>query len=126
MLGARNFESKEDELDDMDDLFGSKKVTKEGRRTKRYLKKLEGKGDYESDESDENPYATEAQSPRKLKANQYRKKRIRKLNRYQRRMRKPSLKPPAQQARNHRPPPPMLSNLANLLQHPVYPPAHPA
>lgn len=59
MLGARNFESKEDELDDMDDLFGSKKVTKEGRRTKRYLKKLEGKGDYESDDEDENPYATE-------------------------------------------------------------------
>lgn len=62
MRGARNFESKEDELDediDLDDLFEKKKVTKEGKRTKRYLKKLEGKGDYETDEDEENPYASE-------------------------------------------------------------------
>jgi len=69
MLSARNFESKEDELEDMDDLFGTKKVTKEGRRTKRYLKKLEGKGDYESDDEDENPYATEVRSSFKSTAN---------------------------------------------------------
>jgi len=63
MLGARNFESKEDEIDediDLDDLFESKKVTKEGKRTKRYLKKLEGKGDYDTDEEEENPYVSEA------------------------------------------------------------------
>lgn len=69
MLSARNFESKEDELEDMDDLFRTKKVTKEGRRTKRYLKKLEGKGDYESEDEDENPYATEVGSPSKSPAN---------------------------------------------------------
>jgi transcription initiation factor TFIIF subunit alpha len=65
-LGARNFESKEEELDediDLDDLFGtSKKVTKEGKRTKRYLKKLEGKADYDTDEEEENPYATEEET----------------------------------------------------------------
>lgn len=62
MRGARNFESKEDEMDedlDIENLFGAKKVTKEGKRTKRYLKKLEGKGDYETDEDEENPYASE-------------------------------------------------------------------
>jgi transcription initiation factor TFIIF subunit alpha len=62
MRGARNFESKEDEIDediDLDDLFEAKKVTKEGKKTKRYLKKLEGKGDYETDEEEENPYASE-------------------------------------------------------------------
>ena len=66
MRGARNFESKEDEIDediDLGDLFEAKKVTKEGKRTKRYLKKLEGKGDYETDEEAENPYASEAQTP---------------------------------------------------------------
>ena len=54
--------SQEDEIDediDLDDLFESKKVTKEGKRTKRYLKKLEGKGDYETDEEEENPYVSE-------------------------------------------------------------------
>jgi len=64
-MGARNFESKEEELEediDLDDLFGNKKVTKEGKRTKRYLKKLEGKGDYDSDEDQENPYATEEET----------------------------------------------------------------
>jgi transcription initiation factor TFIIF subunit alpha len=62
MRGARNFESKEDEIDEdinLDDLFEAKKVTKEGKRTKRYLKKLEGQRDYESDEEEENPYASE-------------------------------------------------------------------
>jgi transcription initiation factor TFIIF subunit alpha len=62
MRGARNFESKEDEIEedvDLDDLFEAKKVTKEGKRTKRYLKKLEGKGDYDTDEEEENPYASE-------------------------------------------------------------------
>ena len=62
MRGARNFESKEDEIDediDLDDLFETKKVTKEGKRTKRYLKKLEGKGDDDTDEEEENPYVSE-------------------------------------------------------------------
>jgi len=60
-LGARNFESKEDEIEDIDvdGLFEGKKVTKEGKRTKRFLSKLEGKGDYDSDEEEENPYASE-------------------------------------------------------------------
>ena len=64
-LSARNFESKEDEVDeDIDiDLFGVKKVTKEGKKTKRYLKKLEGKGDYDTDEEQENPYASEVTIP---------------------------------------------------------------
>ena len=66
MLGARNFESKEDEMEediDLDDLFEAKKVTKEGKRTKRYLKKLEGKGDYDTDDEVENPYASEVEPP---------------------------------------------------------------
>jgi len=65
MRGARNFESKEDEIDEdinLDDLFEAKKVTKEGKRTKRYLTKLEGQRDYESDEEEENPYASEVYS----------------------------------------------------------------
>lgn len=65
MRGARNFESKEDEIDEdinLDDLFEAKKVTKEGKRTKRYLKKLEGQRDYESDEEEENPYASEVRA----------------------------------------------------------------
>src|SRR5579859_1767899 len=69
MRRARNFESKEDEAEadiDLDDLFGGKKVTKEGKRTKRYLKRLEGKGDYETDEEEENPYASEVSPPSKL------------------------------------------------------------
>ena len=64
-MGARNFESKEEEIDediDLDELFGNKKVTKEGKRTKRYLKKLEGKADYDTDEEEENPYATEEET----------------------------------------------------------------
>ena len=66
MRGARNFESKEDEMEedvDLDDLFEAKKVTKEGKRTKRYLKKLEGKGDYDTDDEEENPYASEVEPP---------------------------------------------------------------
>jgi transcription initiation factor TFIIF subunit alpha len=66
MRGARNFESKEEEMDediDLNDLFEAKKVTKEGKRTKRYLKKLEGKGDYDSDDDEDNPYVSEVPSP---------------------------------------------------------------
>src|SRR5271170_2411747 len=79
MRGARNFESKEDEIDEdinLDDLFGVKKVTKEGKRTKRYLKKLEGQRDYESDEEEENPYASEVLQGSVVRLTLYRRRLI--------------------------------------------------